>query len=120
MPKRSLDYRTPSPTPAKANIALLAAGGGVLIVYPFCLIANVMSLAALPATAGIGLLPSLARKAFLWGSTIYPVLYLFAAGMSVFLSSNDRQMGTRRIAQAPLIYLAGLLLCFVIAIVTGG
>jgi hypothetical protein len=121
MPQRPLDYRTPSPPPAKAKMGPLALGAVALLIYPFCLLANVMSLAAMdaPATRVADPLPRLALRGFLWGSTIYPVVYLVAAGVSVFLSSNDRLVGARRVAQTPLIYLAGVLLCFLIALATG-
>ena len=114
MPQPPLDYDTPSPIRAKVRLGPLAQGAIVLLVYPFCLLANVMSLAAVPAQgAAPGLALRLASGAFLWGSTLYPVVYLLAAAVSLFLSSNDRAVGARRVAQVPLVYLLGVLLCFV-------
>ena len=113
MSQRSLEYGTPSPTPAKARIGPLAAGGLVLLVYPFCLLANVMSLAAVPAPGtAVKPLPLIASKVFLWSSTLYPLVYLLAAGASLLLASNERRAVAHRVAQVPLVYLLFVLLCF--------
>lgn len=95
----------------------LTLGAVALLVYPFCLTGNIMSLSAMdaPQTRVDNPLQRLSLQGFLWGSNIYPIVYLIAAGISLFLSSNDRRVGARRVAQAPLIYLAGVLLCFVAA-----
>src|SRR5687767_15007246 len=98
----------------------LTLGAVALLIYPFCLVANVMSFAArdAPTTRIVAPLPLIAWKCFLWGSTIYPLVYLVAAGISLFLKSNDRPSAARRAAWVPLIYLACLLLCFVTAVAT--
>ena len=120
MPQQPLGYQAASHPPAKPKWGPLAQGAIVLLLYPFCLLANVMSVSALETQgASIGPVPRLAMKGFLWGSIIYPVVYLVAAATSVFLASNDRPVGARRVAQAPLIYLIGLLLCFVTALIAG-
>ena len=111
MPQPPLVYDTPPPE--KARMGPLAQGAIVLLAYPFCLLANVMSFAAVPAQgAAPKLALRLASGAFLWSSTLYPVVYLLAAAVSLFLSSNDRAVAARRVAQVPLVYLLGVLLCF--------
>ena len=113
MPQRPLNYRTPPPILAKAKIGPLTAGAVVLMAYPFCLIANVMSFAAAPAQgASPRPVPLLASQAFLWSSTLYPLVYLVAAGTSRVLASNDRTLAAHRVAQVPLVYLVGVVPCF--------
>jgi hypothetical protein len=92
-----------------------------LLIYPFCLLANVMSLAAanIPTTRPVDPLPAVAWKGFLWGSTIYPAVYVVAAGITLFLSSNDRETGARRVACFPLVYLVAVLVLLVVARATG-
>jgi hypothetical protein len=115
MLQQPLDYEASKAPPKKARIGPLTLGALVLLIYPFCLGANVMSLAAMdaPETRVVDRLQRLSMQGFLWGSTVYPVVYLIAVGISRFLSSNDRPVGARRMAQAPLIYLLAVLLCFV-------
>src|SRR5688500_11369644 len=110
MPQQPLDYKTPSPAPARAKMGPQRQGALVLLLYPFCLIGTVMALAApKPEVGPFGLL---VFRGFLWGWTIYPAVYLVAAGVSLLLSSNERPEAARRVAQVPLIYLVGVLLCF--------
>ena len=114
MPQPHLDDKSPSPRVPKTKAWLLAQGAIVLFVYPFCLLANIMSFAATPdkAAANDPLL-QIASRAFLWGSTLYPVIYLLAAAVSVLLSSNQRPLAAHRVAQLSLVYLLAVLLCFV-------
>jgi hypothetical protein len=92
MPQDLLDYEASEAPFAKGKIGLLTLGALVLLIYPFCLLANVMSLAGVdaPQTRVAGPLQRLSWLGFLWGSTVYPVVYLIAAGISRFLSSNGR------------------------------
>ncbi len=106
--------------PAKAKLGPLAQGGIVLLVYPFCLVANIMSLAAASAPgAKVDPLLLIVSKAFLWGSTFYPVVYLINAAVSVLLARNERQATAHRVAQAPLVYLVGVFLCFAAWMIVG-
>ena len=118
MPQRPLDYEASKAPSTKAKLGPLTMGAFALLIYPFCLVANVMSLAAMdaPQTRVVGRLQRLSMQGFLWGSTVYPVVYLVAAGISRSLASDDRSVGARRAAQAPLIYLLVVLLCFVTAL----
>ena len=54
---------------------LLLIGALPLLVYPFVLMANIMSLAAEGATDAEGTV-AFAAKCFFWLSTIYPAVYL--------------------------------------------
>ena len=121
MPQQPLDYEASKVPPARAKLGPLTLGALALLVYPFCLAANVMSLAAMdaPQTRVAGRLQRLSMQGFLWGSTVYPAVYLLAAGISRFLDANDRPVGARRAAKAPLIYLLAVLLCFVAALISG-
>jgi hypothetical protein len=53
----------------------LILGGAPLLVYPFVLLANVMSLAAEP-TGNKKTFADIAFKGFLWSSTLYPVVFV--------------------------------------------
>src|SRR5262249_29860256 len=56
---------------------LLLLGGAPLLVYPFVLLANVMSLAAEPTrVAKRWTRNELIAKAFLWTSTAYPIIFV--------------------------------------------
>jgi hypothetical protein len=83
------------------------------LAYPFCLLANVMSFAAAPAPgAAIEPMLNVTSRAFFWSSSLYPLVYLVAAGVSLLLSSNDRPHAAQRVANIPLLYLIGVVLCF--------
>ena len=114
MPHQPLDYKASQPAHPNARIPLIL-GALVLLIYPFCLLANVMSLSAMdaPRTRITAPLHRRVMQAFLWGSNLYPLVYAIAAALSLFLSSNDRPTAARRVAWVPLIYLLGVLQCFV-------
>jgi hypothetical protein len=97
---------------------LLSVGGLVLLVYPVCLLANVMSFAAVPDPA-VGPVTRIVFKTFLWSSTLYPAVYVVAAAVSLLLSSNERPEAARRVAGVPLVYLVGVLACFLAWVVAG-
>ncbi len=111
--QQPLDYEAPTVPSAKAKMGPLAQGAVALLVYPFCLVGTVMAMAA--PTPNTGALGMLAIRGFVWGWTIYPLVYLVAAAISLLLSSNERPVAARRVAQVPLVYLLVVLLCFVAA-----
>jgi hypothetical protein len=49
--------------------------------------------------------------------TLYPLLYLVIAAISLRLSSNGRPLTADRVAQIPMLYLLGALLGFVASMV---
>ena len=60
-----------------------------LLVYPFVLMANVMSLAASPPSSQVPLSLRLAMSGFIWSSTIYPLPYLVTMIASIVLLRLD-------------------------------
>lgn len=106
----ALDYEA-RPTPGKRPHpirGLLLLGALPLLIYPFCLMANLMGFAAPTPPRGV-------FKAFLWSSTLYPIAYLPAAGVAAVLASNDRLRAARVFAGLPLLYLLGVLICLAVA-----
>jgi len=77
MTQRPLDYQTSSTS--RRKVGPLVFGFVPLVVYPFCLLSNVMSLAGAPGRGNPGVLLRCASNGFLWGSTPYPVVWLVAA-----------------------------------------
>ncbi len=112
-----LEYEPQSETPrtARFRLGLLGWGALPLLVYPWCLLANVMSFAGHP-NPNASTVGEYFFRAFLWGNTLYPAVYLVALGISKLMSSNDRPAAARRAAIAPLLYLAALLVCFVVGV----
>lgn len=105
-----LDYE-PKPTPGKEPHpirGLLLLGGALLLGYPYCLVANGMSFAAPGPRSAL-------FDCFLWSSTLYPIVYLLAAGISAVLASNDRPRAARVFAGFPLLYVLGVLICLRVA-----
>ena len=72
-----------------ATILFLVLGALPLILYPVVLLANEMSFAA-PATGSESLLQWLVSRAFLLGSIIYPIVYLFCAVVTIIRLVKDR------------------------------
>lgn len=84
-------------------------GGLPLAVYPFCLLANVMSLAG-HQEQPLSPLVVATTYAFLWSSTLYPVVYLPSPLAAAFFDAGGRDLATRRVAYVPLVYLTGITL----------
>jgi hypothetical protein len=84
----------------------LAIGGLPLLVYPFILLGNAMSLAATPSSKSVPILLYLSAKVFLWGSTLYPVVYIFCAVTAVAKSQQGDFRKASTVALLPLLYLA--------------
>jgi hypothetical protein len=87
-----------------------------LIIYPFVLLANLMSLAAEPTAESIQvpLWFKLVVYGFLWGSSLYP-LALFGCG--IWALARSRQNAPKSailIALIPMAYLAILAVLFIV------
>ena len=94
-----------SDTPNKAQAYLLLGIACVpLLFYPFLVIANLMSLAA--GNAGVGALAFVVSQAFLWTTTLYPVVLV---ACFVVFRLRKRMVW----AAMPLYYLAGCTALFV-------
>lgn len=88
----------------------LTLGGGVLVVYPFCILANVMSFAGhRDPNDEPGWLLSTTASSFLWGSTAYPLIYFPCLLIAWMLWKNERVSAARWTANVPVLYLAALL-----------
>jgi hypothetical protein len=85
----------------------LVIGGLPLLIYPALLIANIMSLAAKPAPNDHApILLYLFANAFLWGSTLYPVVYVFSASTAIAVLKKGNPNKASLVALLPLLYLA--------------
>jgi len=90
----------------------LLVGGVPLIVYPVVLLANVMALAGQPPANPLPLYQQFIVKGFLWGATLYPIVYLSCFTKAIGFS---RQQDYRRAvitALLPLLYLVGVAMLF--------
>jgi hypothetical protein len=83
----------------------LAIGGLPLLIYPFILLANIMSLAATPSPKPVPILLWLFSKAFLWGSTLYPAVYVFCGILAIAKSQQRHYHWASTVALLPLLYL---------------
>jgi hypothetical protein len=110
MTRPPLDYQAPSAP--RRKVGPLVFGFVPLMVYPFCLLSNVMSLAGEPGRSTPGVLLRCASNGFLWGSTLYPVVWLVAAVTSRALRSAERPTAADRVSWVPLGYLLAVALCF--------
>jgi hypothetical protein len=81
----------------------LALGFAPLMIYPFVLLANIMSLVAeRPADASL----PFAFLAFFWTSLAYPIVWICCAAGAVGYSNRDDYRIATRIAIVPLFYIA--------------
>ena len=83
----------------------LIVTGAPLIVYPFILLANVMSLAGSPSSSPVSPALRLASQAFLWSATLYPIAYVYSLQKCIQLSRDGKFSSARRVSQIPLFYL---------------
>jgi hypothetical protein len=84
-------------------------GGIPLIVYPFCLIANVMSIAGASANDGPMTIEASILLVFIWGTTLYPLIYLGSL-VYYFVDKANRDV----IPSIPLAYLVVVTLPFAV------
>lgn len=95
-------------------VVFLVLGFLPLPVYPFVLLADVMSLAA-PRSGKDPLLLTVASKSFQIGSLVYPLVYLPCLAAAIFRLMAHNQRGAAAISAIPiamLVVLAILLLAW--------
>jgi hypothetical protein len=92
----------------------LILGGLPLMIYPFLLVANIMSLAGNPSSDPASLVVQLASQGFLWGSTLYPLVYILCALIAVVCSFGESDHIAVRFALIPIVYLAAVIICFLL------
>ena len=83
----------------------LVVGGLPLLIYPFILMANIMSIAGHRSTPPPPILQQLAAHAFLWGSTLYPIVYLGFASAAIAASRRGKSDKAVNMSLLPLVYL---------------
>jgi len=96
----------------------LILGGLPLMIYPFLLVANVMSLAGNPSSEPVSLVVQLASQGFLWGSTLYPLVYIPCALIAVLCSFGESDHIAVRFAFMPILYLGAVIACFFLWLAT--
>lgn len=72
------------------SIALMCFTSLPLLIYPFVLLANVMSMAALSSPTSVSFGLSVAFFGFLIGSTLYPLPYLTSLVFSILNLKNGK------------------------------
>ncbi len=84
----------------------LLIAGAPLLIYPFFLLANVMSLAGHPASHPTRLALRLTSQGFLWTSTLYPIVYIYCASKAIACSRAGNPKAAVNMSVLPLLYLA--------------
>ena len=84
---------------------LLIVGAVPLLIYPFILIANIMSFAGTPSSTPVPASQWIMSKAFLWSSTLYPVVYFGCLIAAIVCSRSGDSAMAFKLAAAPLAYL---------------
>ena len=97
---------------------LLIVGALPLLIYPFILLANVMSLAATKTSTPVRPLQNLTSTAFLWSSTAYPIVFVVCLLAAIASSRSAHGTAALMFAIVPLAYLALCVLLFIGWIVT--
>ncbi len=88
----------------RAWVVLIPAGIP-LIVYPFVLLANVMSLAGHQSAEPCPPALLVASQGFLWSSTLYPVVYVVCARTALAMSRKMKTGLALLLALLPIVYL---------------
>lgn len=100
-----------------ACIVFLVFGALPLLLYPFVLLANVMSLAG-PRTGAEPLGQTLVSFAFLGATTAYPLAYLLFLVLSVVRLKQGRLQPALIWSLAPMGYLVGVVLLLLLWMAT--
>jgi hypothetical protein len=101
-----------------ATILLLVFAAVPLLIYPFVLLANVMSLAG-TRTGSEPVGQVLVSYAFLFASTAYPLAYLLCLIFSIVAMKTGREQAGLYWSLGPFVYLLGLGLLFVLWMLVG-
>ncbi len=113
MSQGPIEYHTPATPSRQANLWPLVFAALPLGCWPFLLVPNVMSLAGEQRLAATSPFVTVVSKAFLWGSTAYPLVYIAALVISLVLAlAADRPAAASGVAWAPLAYTVAVLACF--------
>lgn len=83
---------------------LLIVGGVPLLIYPFILLANVMSLAGTKSSTPVPLMQTLIANAFLWSSTLYPLVYIGCGIAAIVCASGGHSAAAFKLSVVPLLY----------------
>ncbi|MEX2306949.1 MAG: hypothetical protein WD738_05125 [Pirellulales bacterium] len=84
---------------------LIVISGIPLIMYPWVLFAHLMYFLAEGSTDQVGIVPWLAWHTFLWGTTLYPVVYFACGAMGWERANWGSAKSTVFYSLAPLLYL---------------
>jgi len=98
---------------------LLIVGALPLLIYPVVLVANVMSFAGTPSSTPVPLMQKLASMAFLWASTLYPVVYIGCLIAAITYSRGGDPAMAFKLSAAPLAYLGLCVLLMFAWMMTG-
>jgi hypothetical protein len=93
------------------SIIALALGALPLLVYPFVLLADVMSLAA-PKSGKHSTLLSVVSRAFLWTSLAYPIVYMLCVSQARLMLKKTHEEAALVFSVVRLGYLALIVVLF--------
>ena len=93
------------------SIIALALGGVPLLIYPFVLLADVMSLAA-PKSGKHSTLLTVVSRAFLWTSLAYPIVYMLCVSQTRLMLKKMQEEAALGFSVVPLGYLVLVVVLF--------
>lgn len=96
---------------------MLLLAAAPLLIYPFILIANIMSFAGTPSSTPPPILATLTSMAFLWASTLYPLIY-FPCLIAAIATARTNPSRSLQLAAAPLAYLGLCIMLFFLWMLT--
>lgn len=92
---------------------LLIVSALPLLIYPFVLLANIMSLAAPRSSTPVPMMQWVMANAFLWSSTLYPIVYLACLIAAIVCAKQGDMPKAMVLSAASLAYVG---LCIVLMI----
>ena len=95
------------------STTFLTLGGLPLLLYPFVLLAGIMSLAGHSSGDEPALLVAVVNS-FLWGSLVYPAVYVPCWALARSALKANKEKVALRVSMAPLFYL-GILVVLMLA-----
>ena len=122
MSQGPVDDQPPATPRRQPNIGPLMVGLFPLGCWPFVLVPNLMSLAGSEGSEGPpGRFVMAVAMGFLWGSTLYPLVYAAALVVTLVLAFvADRPAAASGVAWVPLAYALAVFGCLLAWMVAGG
>ena len=112
MSQGPIEYHTPATPSRQANLWPLVFAALPLGCWPVVLLPNVMSLAGEQRSPTSSFVTAVSGG-FLWGSSVYPLVYIAALVVSLILAFRaHRPAAASYVAWAPLAYVGAVIACY--------